>query len=256
VPDLPALDVLLPLGHARLEPLAGEPELTALFGDAPGVRANMVSTLDGSATGADGRSGSINNAADWRVFRVLRALADVVLVGAGTVRAEGYTELPVADDLRAVRASLGRAGSLELAVVTISGDLPDAVLDGERPPLVVTVADNPALGGLRERIGADRVLVTGDGHRVDPRGVVRALAERGLDHVLAEGGPSLLSGLVEADVVDEVCLTWTPRLVGGPAPRILDQPAWLSPARDLHPLHLLHADGVLLGRWRVARLGA
>jgi riboflavin biosynthesis pyrimidine reductase len=256
VPDLPALDVLLPLGRPRLEPLPGEPELIALFGDAPGVRANMVSTVDGAATGADGRSGSINNAADWRVFRLLRALADVVLVGAGTVRAEGYTELPVAEDLRGARASLGRHEHLELAVVTISGDLPDAVLDGVRPPLVITVADNPALGGLRERIGADRVLVTGDGHRVDPHSVVRALADRGLDHVLAEGGPSLLAALVDADAVDEVCLTWTPQLLAGPAPRILDQPGWLSPARDLHPVHLLHADGVLLGRWRVTRLGA
>ena len=113
-----------------------------------------------------------------------------------------------------------------------------------------------ALGGLRERIGADRVLVTGSGHRVDSRAAVAALADRGLRHVLAEGGPSLLARLVDADVVDEVCLTWTPQLVGGPASRILDQPSWLSPARSLVPLHLLHADGVLLGRWRVTRLGA
>jgi riboflavin biosynthesis pyrimidine reductase len=235
---------------------AGEPELVALFGDAPGVRANMVSTVDGSATGANSLSGSINNPADWRVFRVLRSLADVVLVGAGTVRAEGYTALDVPDDLRAVRASLGLADDLELAVVSTSGDLPDALLDGERPPLVLTVADNPSLGGLRDAVGDDRVLVTGDGHRVDGRAAVAALAERGLTRVLTEGGPSLLAALVEADVVDEVCLTWSPQLVGGPAGRIVHQSSWFSPARTLTPLHLLHADGVLLGRWRVTRLGA
>ncbi|WP_028048533.1 dihydrofolate reductase family protein [Cellulomonas sp. URHD0024] len=254
--DLPALDVLLPLGVPRLQPLPGEPELIALFGDSPGVRANMVSTVDGSAVGANGLSGSINNPADWRVFRVLRALADVVLVGAGTVRAEGYTALSVVDDLRAARAALGRADDLELAVVSTTGDLPAALLDGERPPIVITVAHNPALWGLRKRIGRDRVLVTADEHRVDPRAAVRALAARGLRHVLAEGGPSLLARLIEADVVDEVCLTWSPQLVGGPAGRILSQPSWYSPVRDVQPLHLLHADGVLLGRWRVARLGA
>ncbi|WP_426592164.1 dihydrofolate reductase family protein [Cellulomonas sp. McL0617] len=254
--DLPALDVLLPIGRARLEPLPGEPELIALFGAGPVVRANMVSTVDGSATGANGVSGSINNAADFRVFRVLRALAEVVLVGAGTVRAEGYTALDVPSDLRDARSALGLPADLELAVVSTSGDLPDALLDGARPPLVVTVADNPALGGLRDRIGPDRVLVTGDAHRVDPRAAVAALAERGLRRVLAEGGPSLLARLVDADVLDEVCLTWTPQLVGGPAGRILNQASWLSPARSVEPLHLLHADGVLLGRWRVTRLGA
>lgn len=256
MPVLPALDVLLPLGRPRIEPTAGEPELVALFGDAPGVRANMVSTVDGSSTGANSLSGSINNAADWRVFRVLRALADVVLVGAGTVRAEGYTALDVPDDLRAARASLGLADDLELAVVSTSGDLPEALLDGSRPPLVLTVADNPSLGGLRDALGDDRVLVTGDGHRVDARAAVTALADRGLTRVLAEGGPSLLAALVEADVADELCLTWSPQLVGGPAGRIVNQPSWFSPARSLTPLHLLHADGVLLGRWRVTRLGA
>ena len=115
--------------------------------------------------------------------------------------------------------------------MSTSGDLPDALLDGARPPFVVTVADNPALGGLRERIGTDRVLVTGHERRVDSRAAVAALAERGLSRVLAEGGPSLLARLVDADVVDEVCLTWTPQLVGGPAGRILNQAAWLSPAR-------------------------
>ncbi len=253
MPDSPALDVLLPLGRPRLDPQPGEPDLIALFGHDPCVRANMVSTVDGSSAGSDGLSGSINNPADFRVFRVLRALADVVLVGAGTVRAEGYTALDVPDDLRAARASLGLPDELELAVVSTSGDLPDALLDGPRPPLVLTATDNPE---LRARIGADRVVVAGDGRHVDARSAVGALAERGLTHVLAEGGPSLLARLVDADVVDEVCLTWTPALVGGPASRILHQSTWFSPARPVEPLHLLHADGVLLGRWRLTRLSA
>lgn len=259
MPELPALDVLLPLGVRRLEPLAGEPELIGLFtADVPAgvhVRANMVSSVDGAAAGADGQSGSINGSADWRVFRVLRALADVVLIGAGTARAEGYTALSVPDDLRAARAALGRPDALELAVVT-TGDLPDALLDGDRPPLVLTTGANPQLSALRARIGADRVIVTADSGHVDARAAVAALADRGLTHVLAEGGPGLLAQLVDADVVDELCLTWSPQLVGGPVGRITNLPSWFAPPRALRPLHLLHADGVLLGRWRVARLGA
>ncbi|MEK8228863.1 dihydrofolate reductase family protein [Oerskovia sp. M15] len=95
----------------------------------------MVSSVDGGAWGPDHRSGTINDAADWRVFRVLRALADVVLVGAGTARAEGYTALDVPRGLEHLRA--GR-GPLELAVVTRSGHLPASLATGDRPPLVVT----------------------------------------------------------------------------------------------------------------------
>ncbi|KQY47869.1 deaminase [Cellulomonas sp. Root137] len=264
VPDLPALDVLLPLDAPvrHLAPRGDEAELVAMFADGPGtgahVRANMVSTVDGAATGANRVSGSINGPADLRVFRVLRALADVVLVGAGTARAERYPPLDVPPELRAARRTLGRPDALELAIVTAGGELPDSLLDTDRPPLVLTTGSAPSLGGLRARIGADRVIVADGGvpGAVDPRAVVAALAERGLTHILAEGGPTLLAQLVDADLVDELCLTWSPQLVGGPAGRVTHLPTWLEPARALTLRHLLHADGVLLGRWQVARLGA
>jgi riboflavin biosynthesis pyrimidine reductase len=66
----------------------------------------------------------------------------------------------------------------------------------------------------------------------------------------------VLAELVDADLVDELCVTWSPQLVGGPAPRILNDERWLEPARQVRALHLLHSDGVLLGRWQVTRLGA
>lgn len=264
MPDLPALDVLLPLDATvrHLVPRADEAELLALFADVPAagvhVRANMVTTLDGAATGANHVSGSINGPADFRVFRVLRALADVVLIGAGTARGERYTALDVPEELREARAALGLPETLELAVVTASGELPLELLDSERPPIVLTTGTNPSLGALRERIGADHVVVADSGipGAVDPRAVVAALADRGLVRVLAEGGPTLLAQLLDADLLDELCLTWSPQLVGGPAGRITHLPTWFEPPRALTPLHLLHADGVLLGRWRVARLGA
>lgn len=244
----------------RVEPDPCEVTLSALYahrgptqGRAAWVRANMVTTLDGAAAGAGGVSGSINGEADHRVFRVLRAAADVVLVGAGTVRAEGYTPLRVPDGLADVRAAAGRAPALELAVVTRSGDLPGQITDlgqqpaGTVPALVVTTAVGAArLAGYP----ADRVIVTGE-TAVDLGAALESLAERGLTRVLAEGGPSLLGDLVEGQHVDELCLTTSPLLVGGPAPRIVRTGALLhrdgqAPARLVH---LLHSEGVLLARW-------
>lgn len=255
--ERPTLDVLLPLDRAgeRIPAEDAERTLSALYahprppaGADAWVRANMVASLDGAATGADRRSGTINGDADLRVFRVLRAAADVVLIGAGTARAEGYGALTVPAGLAATRAAGGLSADLELAVVSATGTLPALLLDADRPPLVVTVADRPDLDALRARIGADRVVVAGAG-RVDLAVAVAALAARGLVRVLTEGGPHLLGELLGAGLVDELCLTWTPLLVGGPAPRVVEHPGWLVPAVAARPAHLLHADAVLLGRW-------
>lgn len=266
--ELPPLDILLPLERAgeRLEPRTDEAELLALLTDrmpvdpprGVHVRANMISTVDGAATGADQRSGTINGLADFRVFRALRALADVVLVGAQTARAERYRALAVPEGLAETRRAFGRSPEVELAVVSASADLPPELLEGTRPPIVVTTSASPRLDALRDRIGQDRVIVTESDAPgvVDLRVALAALGARGLSHVLAEGGPTLLGELIEADLVDELCATTSPMLVGGPAPRIVRHGEWFDPARHLRPLHLLHADGVLLGRWQVVRLGA
>jgi riboflavin biosynthesis pyrimidine reductase len=256
----PTFDVLLPTDRAgqRLAPDPAEDALTELYAHpdpAPGrpayVRANMVSTLDGSAAGRDGRSGSINDAADHRAFEVQRSVADVVLVGAGTARAEGYRELSVAQPLRAARARRGQGEQLALALVSRTGDLPGDLLHAPSAPLVVTVASSPGLAALRDSVGPERVLVAGE-RDVDPARALALLAGRGLVRVLAEGGPRLLADLLAAGQVDELCLTTSPLVVAGPGPRIVTASGWLDPARSrtlARPAHLLHSDGVLLGRW-------
>ncbi len=258
--ELPALDVLLPVDRAgeRLDPSPGEPALHALYahpaprsGHRSAVRANMIATLDGSAQGPDARSRSINGPADWRVFRVQRAVADVVLVGAGTARAEGYTPLPVPVDLRAARAARGQRPALDLAVVTASGTLPDSLLGTDRPPFAITSAACPRLAGLRADLGADRVLVAG-AQAVDLRTALDLLADRGLTRVLAEGGPGLLADLLHAGLVDELCLSTSPLVVAGPGLRPVHGPRWLEPVRTARPSHLLHHDGMLIGRWALS----
>ena len=177
------------------------PELYAVPQE-PWLRLNMVSTVDGAATGLSGTSRSINNEPDQVVFRLLREQADVIVVGAGTLRDEGY-----------------RPNPLPIVAVTRSGSVP------------------PTLRGLPARPGAARDLRaragTGRGApaaRVESRcwssartgstsRVLRdALVDRGFRRILSEGGPHLLRDLLDQGVADEVCMTTVPRVIGGAAP--------------------------------------
>lgn len=197
----------------------------------PWLRVNFVSTADGAAQGADGVSKSINNAADKRVFDALRRRADCLVVGAGTLRAEGY-DVP----------------RLPLVVVSRSAAVPPTLRDAPRGRvLMATVASAGGLAAARDLLGEENVLVLGEDH-VDLAELKRRLAERGWAEQLCEGGPSLFADLLAAGVVDELCWTIVPRLTGGDAVRITNG-ADVDVA--LRPALLLEQDGTLLGRWLV-----
>jgi riboflavin biosynthesis pyrimidine reductase len=219
-------------------------------GDRAVVRANFVSTLDGSATGDDGRSGSINDDADHRVFAALRALCDTVLIGAGTARDEGYGRLGTPDAWAEVREANGLAQHPLLVLVSRSLELPEKVLDdvpeaGGLLVLTTEDADPLALAALTERIGPSSVLQSGRGS-VDLVSATESLAGRGLRRILCEGGPQLMNDLARAELVDELCLTVAPLLVGGHGPRISAG----APLRTRMRLaHALRSDGSLLTRW-------
>ncbi len=211
------------------------------------VRANMISTLDGSATGGDALSGSIGGPADRAVFSALRGVADVILVGAGTARAERYRRPVGKPEFAERRARLGQEAAPPLALITRSGRLPDgAVGPGSGFAIAPATAD---LDALTAQLGADRVIVAGQ-DEVDLSVAVAELARRGLRRVLLEGGPQVLGQALAEDVVDEVCLSLSPLLVAGSGPRI----AWGTPAHSpVRAAHLLVADEMLIGRWFVVR---
>lgn len=205
-----------------------------LISERPTVRVNFVSSVDGAVT-HDGRSGGLSDAADKRHFELLRRVCDVVLVGAGTVRKEGYGPMRVSDESARWRVANGRMEHPVFAIVSGSLDVePDSNIFTQAPvrPIVFTTTR-----------GADRaegfaevadVVIAGTEH-VPGADIVAVLHERGLPSVLCEGGPHLFGSLLEAGVVDELFLTVNPSLEAGVAGRIaageLSHPASVSLAR-------------------------
>ncbi|PRX92376.1 pyrimidine reductase family protein [Allonocardiopsis opalescens] len=209
-------------------------------GGRPWLRANMVSSVDGSASWR-GRTADLSDEADRRMLALLRALSDVVLVGAGTARVERYGPAHVREEFRPLRA--GRSERPPIAVVThrLNMDL-SGPLFAPAPPECRTIVITTGLADPEVLAEAERraeVIVAGE-RRVDPHFAVAELARRGHRRLLCEGGPTLLAQLVQADLLDELCLTLTPVLCAGDAPRVLDGPALERP-RTLSTARLLHS---------------
>ena len=215
--------------------------------DVPAVRMNFVMSLDGAVT-MEGRSGGLGDEHDRLAMQVLRTLADVVLVGAGTVRVEGYGGLQVDEADAAWRRGLGLDPQPRVAVVSSRLDLspghPFFARAAERP-IVVTRESAPPDRRVALAEVAD-VLVCGD-DTVDLGAMIVALAGLGLPQVLCEGGPHLFGSLIEADLVDELCLSLSPLLVAGGAGRIVRGAPEVE--RRMRLVHALPAGDLLLLRY-------
>ena len=212
----------------------------------PVVRAVIIGSLDGAAA-LDGRSAGLGGPADVRRFALLRDLADVVLVGAGTVRAEGYGGVRLDAHRADRRRRWGLAGPPPVAVITAHGLDPDLPIfqDTETRPIVFTTAAAPPFPAAL----AD-VVVVGE-NSVDPAALLAELGRRGLRRVQCEGGPALLGDLVAAGLVDELCLTLSPTLVGTDGARTL--PRSLPAAVRWSLLHVDVEDDLVFLRYGRAR---
>ncbi len=232
-------------------------DLAALYAYPPGrwLRGNMVASADGAAS-LGGVTASLSSDADRQVFALLRALADVIVVGAATVRAEQYGPARRSELWSGLRA--GRAPTAPIAVVSGRLDLdPASRLFTAAPPhartIVITTAQAPQ--DLRAGLARHADVITAGEAGVDLNAAVRALADRGYQRLLTEGGPHLLAQLAAVGLLDELCLTIGPLLAGPGAGRIVSGDP--SPAGPL-PLtlaHVLEDSGFLLCRYtRKARL--
>jgi riboflavin-specific deaminase-like protein len=214
------------------------------------VRANFVAALDG-ATSVAGRSGGLGSDGDRRVFRVLRALADAVLVGYGTAAAEGYRPVLADSAVGRLRSALGREPTAPVVVVSRQASLrPDdqLVTDAVSPTVLVTcAAADPARRDALAAAGV-QVLVCGEDD-VDLRGALDLLAGRDLTQLVCEGGPTLFAAALAAGVVDELDLSIAPLLAGG-APGMLGAGGLPAPA-TARLLQVLEEDGYLFTRYAV-----
>ncbi|MEO5920921.1 MAG: pyrimidine reductase family protein [Pseudolysinimonas sp.] len=228
------------------ENLTDDDIVAGLDPDGPGmVRVNFVSSIDGAAT-RGGRSGGLSGPADKRLFELLRRVCDVVVVGAGTVRDEGYGPMRVSDASAAWRTANGRPPHPVFAIVTGELDLdPASPIFTKAPVRPIVLTTERATGVARFSDVAD-VVVAGCA-QVDPAKAVAALRERGLTHVLCEGGPTLFGSFLAADAVDELCVTIAPSLEAGDSRRIANGE---TPPRDMRLATALRSGDTLLLRYR------
>ena len=211
------------------------------------VRVNFVASIDGAATD-HGLSGGLSGQADKRVFDILRRLCDVVLVGAGTVRAEGYGAMRLDPASVQFRRENGLADQPVFAIVSGTLDLdPQSAVFTKAPVKAIVVTIGASSDAKKEALSrVTDVLVCGE-ERLDVDVMLDAFAKRGLSQVLCEGGPTLFGTLLGADRVDELCLTISPLIEAGDAHRIVV--GTLEKARRMTLHHVLVSDGTLMLRY-------
>ncbi len=222
------------MSHPR--PLLGEPRAA----DRPYLAINMVATVDGRAA-VNGSAVGIGSSADKRLMRELRAEADVVMHGAGTVRADPLSAR-VPPDMVRQRLAVGLSEQPLGAIVTRSGRLPPHHPYYESPTIIYVTSDNP-VGVDAPNVETCRVATVLD--------AVCDLARRGVRRILCEGGPTLNSALFEARLIDEVYLTIAPKLAGGEDPLTLIKGPQFASMIHLDLRSLVEVSGELFIRYGV-----
>ncbi|WP_308206682.1 pyrimidine reductase family protein [Paractinoplanes hotanensis] len=230
-----------PTGDRAAGPVTSFPAWPSSAGDlvelyprnpSPTLRVNFIASADGAVT-VGGLSGGLHGPGDKEIFDSLRMVCDALIVAAGTVQAENYDALRLTPAARQWRIAHGLPEFPLMVIVSGSLNLdPDQLIFSDAPirPIVVTTtrADPSALTGIAD------VIAVGD-DTVDCAAAVRELNARGAAQLLCEGGPHLFGALLDADLVDELCLTVSPLLVGGGPGRISS-----GAATDPRPMSLRH----------------
>lgn len=216
--------------------------------DRPWVMANMVESVDG-AYAVEGRSGGLGTPGDKAVFHSLRAIADVVLVGAGTARAENYRRPTAVAAAAAIRSGRGQDPAARLVLVSRSGHIPpdQRFLEGAGPEPLLVHSDELDPSDLPAGVAALECSAEDGG--VDLIALLANLRADGVRWVLCEGGPGLLGQLHRADVIDELFVTISPSMVGGDDVGMLGAGPPLQRHRSLHRLWL-DGDEALLATYR------
>jgi len=211
------------------------------------LRLNLVATVNGSAAGKDGTSETITSAMDRRILGVIRELSDVVLVGAASVRSEGY-QLP----------KMSR-----LAVVTSTGDLGGHRIDPDAGERLIVICPIAAVSAIRAQFAEARILSPEDDNHessapMNPIAIMALLRGNGFASIVCEGGPRLATQLVNAGLVDELCLTTSALLTSARLPLFATPDAAASGIENSLDLTQLIIDesSSLYARWAFNRDGS
>ncbi|MCW4353277.1 pyrimidine reductase family protein [Hoyosella sp. YIM 151337] len=228
------------------------------YPESPWLRMNFVASIDGAVT-SGGASGALSSETDKHLFGLLRELADVIVVGAGTIRTENYGGAVITREAQRRRAAAGQSSHPPIAVVTARADLdPDSRLFAETTaaPLIVTTANAPTAAKATLRAAGGDVIEAepGSSDGVDGDSLMAALQRRGLRRILCEGGPRLFGHLLAANLVDDLCLSIAPVLTAGTAGRIaVSDAAGSANAAQQRKMRLAHTlsgdDGTVFTRW-------
>lgn len=217
----------------------------------PWMALNMVASADG-AIAVEGRSGGLGSDADHAVFRAIRGIADVIIAGAGTVRAEGYGPPRPSEAVQAARVARGQAPVPRLAIVSGSLDLDETealFTEAQQRPLIFT--GRSAGTDRPDRLDALRTVadvhLAGEGSDVDMTAMASQLGALGVRCAVVEGGPALNGHLLAHDLIDELNLTVAPVLVGGAERRAIVGATDHLARMDL--AHLWESEGNLLARY-------
>ncbi len=222
------MHILLPDRVGSLSPAGVADAFTFPATDRPWVRAVMVATADGAAKSPEGLSGGISSTSDRLIFNAQRGLADVVLVGAETVRQEAYKAVKPRPEWQKLRADRDLSPVHRIAIITGSGNIDEngeLFTESTEKPILIVPDTLPA--DRREALEPVAQIVTAGESRVELGAAVAALGALGLNRIAMEGGPRLLGQMAAEGLMDEYCITLTPLLAGGsyqgePITRILD----------------------------------
>lgn len=217
----------------------------------PWIRANMVQTLDGTVQDALGSTELITNEVDRSLFKTLRQLSDVVIVGSKTALVNKYQDIKLTEQNKEFRKKLRLPPIPRLAIITNYLNLESSFFakwQDKLPPLIYTHNENQLAAEKYKNVA--EIVFCGK-NQVDLKAVKKDLIQKSFKRILCEGGPTLLNSMFQNNLIDELDLTIQVKLSNTIDPLKLAQGPLLKPSVVLKPIQVIQHEKTLLLRYLV-----
>jgi 5-amino-6-(5-phosphoribosylamino)uracil reductase len=235
------------------EKILDKSQLSDLYSwpEKPWLRANMVQTLDGSVLDSSGSTDSITNDIDKDVFRVLRQLSDVIIVGSKTAITNKYQDIKVNEQNKEIRKKLKLKSIPRLAIITNNFNLDNNFFTNWKdlaPPLIYTHESNQKYEENFKNFAEFNYCGKSE---VDLKKVKKDLIQKSFKRLLCEGGPTLLNSMFQKNLIDELALTLQVKLSHASNLLKIVQGPLLEPFINLNPYQVIQHEKTLLLRYLV-----